>query len=72
MTFLPEKQSPKLFYKKASLNNFAQFTGKRLCWSLFLNKVPGLRPATLSKNETSTQVVSVCKILRTAVTASVF
>ena len=30
--------------KKAVLRNFAKFTGKHLCQSLFFNKVAGLRP----------------------------
>ena len=43
------KQPPKVFYKKVVLNNFAKFTGKHLCQSLFFHKVAGLRPATLLK-----------------------
>ena len=39
--------SPEVFCKKGVLRNFVKFTGKRLCQSLFLNKVSGLRPATL-------------------------
>ena len=35
--------------KKGVLKNFAKFTGKHLCSSLFLNKVAGLRPVTLFK-----------------------
>ena len=35
--------------KKAFLTNFAKFTEKHLCQSLFFNKVAGLRPATLFK-----------------------
>ena len=35
--------------KKAVLRNFAKFTGKHLCRSLFFNNVTGLRPATLLK-----------------------
>ena len=35
--------------KKKVLRNFAKFTGKPLCQRLFLNKVAGLRPATLVK-----------------------
>ena len=35
--------------EKEILKNFAKFTGKHLCQSLFFNKVPGLRPATLLK-----------------------
>ena len=31
------------------LKNFAKLTGNHLCWSLFFNKVAGLRPAILSK-----------------------
>ena len=38
-----------VFYKKDVLKNFAKFTGKHLSQSLFLNKVAGLRPATLLK-----------------------
>ena len=33
--------------KKDALENFAKFTGKHLCWVLFLNKVTGLRSAIL-------------------------
>ena len=35
-----------MFFKKGVLGNFAKFTGKPLCQSLFFNKV---RPATLLK-----------------------
>ena len=37
--------------KKGVLKNFAKFTGKYLCWSLFFNKVEGLRPATSLKKK---------------------
>ena len=40
-------QSPDLFFKKGMPENFAEFTGKHLCQSLFLNKVPSLSPAIL-------------------------
>ena len=40
---------PEVFCKKDVLRNFAKFTGKHLCQSLFFNKVAGLRPATLFK-----------------------
>ena len=36
-------------FKKCVLRNFAKFTGKHLCQSLFFSKVAGLRPATLFK-----------------------
>ena len=35
--------------KKCVLRNFAEFTEKHLCQSLFFNKVSGLRTATLLK-----------------------
>ena len=40
---------PDVFCEKGVLRNFAKFTGKHLCLSLFLNKIVGLRPATLIK-----------------------
>ena len=35
-----------VFCKKGCLRNFAKFTGKHKCQSLFFNKVAGLRPET--------------------------
>ena len=35
--------------RKGVLKNFAKFTGKHLCQSLFFNKVAGVKPATLLK-----------------------
>ena len=40
---------PEVFCKKGVLRNFAKFTGKHLCQSLFSNKVADLRPTTLLK-----------------------
>ena len=37
--------------KKNVFKNFVKLTGKDLCWSLFLRKVPGLRSATLLKKK---------------------
>ena len=42
-----------LFYKKGVLKNFAKFTGKNLCQSLFFNKVAGLGKGTLLKRSFS-------------------
>ena len=39
ITDLDEKQPLKMFCKKGVLINFAEFTGKYLCQSLFFNKV---------------------------------
>ena len=36
-----------MFFKTVVLKNFAIFTGKHLCWSLFLLKFQDLRPAFL-------------------------
>ena len=33
------RQTPEVLYKKAVLKNFAIFTGKNLCWSLYLNEI---------------------------------
>ena len=38
-----QKLPPEVFYKKDAVTNFAKFTGKHLCQSLFLNKVADLR-----------------------------
>ena len=45
------KQPPEVFCKKVVFKNFANFTGKRLCWDSLFTKV---RPATLLKRESST------------------
>ena len=34
-----QKQPTEVFFKKDVLKNFANFTGKHLCWSLFLIKL---------------------------------
>ena len=41
-----QKHSPEVFCKKSVLKNFANFTEKHLCWSLFLTKLQVFRPAT--------------------------
>ena len=48
---LYQKQPPEMFCNKGVLRNFAKFTGKHLCQSIFFNKVAGLRPATLLKKK---------------------
>ena len=44
-----QKEPPQVFYKKGVLKNFAKFTGKNLCESLFFDKVAGLESETLLK-----------------------
>ena len=41
---LHRSSRPEVFCKKGVPRNFAEFTGKRVCQSLFFNKVAGLRP----------------------------
>ena len=54
--------------RKGALRNFAKFTGKQLCPSLFFNKVAGLRPATLLESRLWHRCfpVNFAKFLRTA------
>ena len=40
--------------QKAVLENFAIFTGKQLCWSLFLIKLQAFKLATLLKRDSNT------------------
>ena len=52
-------QPPEQYLKAATggvLINFANFTGKHLCWSLFFTKVQAVRPATLLKKDSYTDV----------------
>ena len=42
---------PKVFCKNVFLEISQKFTSKRLCQSLFFNKVAGLRPATVLKKK---------------------
>ena len=46
---MAQKQPPEVFFEKGVLRNFAKFTGKNLCKSLFFNKFAGLRPSLLLK-----------------------
>ena len=47
---------PEVFCKNGVLRNFAKFTRKHLCQSLFFNKIAGLRPAILLKRDSGTGV----------------
>ena len=49
LTLSGRSSRPEVFCKKGVLKSFAKFTEKRLCQSLFFNKVAGLRYATLLK-----------------------
>ena len=45
------KQPPEVFYEKDVVKKLRTFTVKRLCQSLFFNKVAGLQLATLLKKK---------------------
>ena len=45
-----------MFFKISVLKNFANFSGKHLCWNIFLIKLLALRPATLFKTGSKTCV----------------
>ena len=57
-----------MFSKKGALKNFAIFTGKNLCWSLFSIKFQDWRPAFLFKKRLLRRCLSVniAKFLRIA------
>ena len=62
------RSSPsQMFLKIGAFKNFANFTGKHLCWSFFLLKFQTLRPATLLKSNYNTGIFSVqfAEFLRT-------
>ena len=42
--------------KKTLLKNFAIFTGKQVCWRLFLIKLQAFSPATVLKRDSNTSV----------------
>ena len=58
-----KKQPPEVFNEKGALS-FTKLTGKHLCPSLFFSNILGLRPATLLKKKTLTQVFS-CQFYET-------
>ena len=48
-TLKRQKQPSEVFLRRGVFRNFAKFTGKKLCQSLFLNKIADLRLATSLK-----------------------
>ena len=47
---------PEVFCKKSVPKNFAKFTGKHLCQSLFFNEVTALRHVTCQKRDSDTGI----------------
>ena len=62
----PKSSHRRCSIKDDVLKNFAIFTGKHLCWSLFLIKFQVVRPATFFLKKTPTQVffLEYCKIFK--------
>ena len=56
---------PEVFCEKGVHKNFAKFTEKYMCQSLFFNKVAGLIPTTLLKNGLRCFFVNFTKFLTT-------
>ena len=61
MFIFQQKQPPELFCKKGVLKNFGKFAGKQLCWSLFLNKVAGLKNTVFTDHLWATTSLSTSK-----------
>ena len=54
-----QKEPLEVFFKKDVLKNFANFTGKHPCWSLFFNKVTGLRASSFIRKRLQHRCVPV-------------
>ena len=67
LVFMSRSSHRRCSVRKGVLRNFAKFTGKHLCQSLFFNKVAGLRPTTLLKKRLRQRCfpVNFAKFLRT-------
>ena len=48
-----KKQPPQVFCKKSARKNFEYFTGKDLCWSLFIIMLQDCRTATSLKSDSN-------------------
>ena len=54
-----------IFFKIGVLKDFGDFTGKNLCWSLFLIKLQAWRPSTLLRRDCNTGIfLWISKIFR--------
>ena len=64
----------KVSYKKTVLKEFAIFTGKHLCWSLFFNKSAGLQACNFIKKRLQHRCYldNTATFLRTAILKSIF
>ena len=51
-----QKQPPGMFCEKGVLKNLINFTGKHLCWSLFVTELWAFNSAYLLKRDSNTVV----------------
>ena len=58
-----QKQSPEVFCKKGAFKNSANFTGKHLCWSPFLNSNTSCFPVKFEKFLRTPILKNICKRL---------
>ena len=56
---ITRSSSSQMLLKTSVLKKFVIFTGKPLCWSLYLMKLLGFRPTTLLKKDPYT-IVFLC------------
>ena len=70
VTLLPKSSLSQMFFKIGVLKNFAIFTGKHLCWTLFLvfNRLQAWRPVTRPATRLWNRrfPVNIAKLLRKA------
>ena len=63
--FTTRSSPSQMFLKIGAFKNFANFTGKHLCWSFVLLKFQTLRPATLLKSNYNTGIsCAICGIFK--------
>ena len=56
---------PQMFFKTGVLKNFANFTGKHLCWSLFLIKLQVFQVCSfIKKSPTQVFFCEICEIFK--------
>ena len=72
-----QKQPPDVLYEKTTLKDFAIFTGKHLCWSLFLIKFGGGIQASIFIRKCFQRGVfpceySIAKFLRTSILKHIY
>ena len=67
LVYKHRSSSWQMCFKRSVFENFAKFTGKFLCWSLFLIKLYKPEGLQLYQKETPTQVfsVNIARFLRT-------